>query len=802
MGTLSATIGGVSVSLMAGSFRTSETLNNRPIASFVLRYVTTPEGNEGDEVIVTRDSDADRVFAGRVQGITLNVDESGNANFATYQCGGYEVLADRRLVAEVYTNKTAGFIVDDIVTKYLAPDGVTAGTIEAGITIPRASFAYLSASQVLRELAEASGYIWYISYDKELFFVERDFRTAPHEIDATHASKRAYRSVVASANLNQYRNRQIVQYDELTSIRTETFAGDGERITFTVEYPVALVPTVSVNNIAQTVGIAGLGNDKDWYWSKGSNEITADILATPLAVDGMIATVADGADVPYLLVVRARGEYALATYHQSGTNNRGLVMLRMTPNSLDEVFRIAFPSDTVFNGVEALWIDDATVMVQYYIEGTNESVQKVFYREGDILVDSGASMNEAPTFTGLSNGRHIVSVESTFGTYNLLLWTWDASAGTIAETGSIAYDSAYGLPSTALEGLYAVMFKRNLTPFADSRMQLVKIASDDTFSVVDTVDLTGVEAGASVEMIGTYVFSLLDATPTSILIHKIDTATDTLTYVGSFAVPSQYTVNILEKYGNRLLLVGAFAGGDAVVVNFDPLTETLTLGGVLENEINGTVSVAQSGFGVYDRVAVGDDTVRLMRFVPDILSVTYQGSYPNVVQYDDLTAIASRASLEGGTGLYESFQSSSVVGEDEAMDVAQAIVARYGSVPRTVTLQTLIEGYETGMLVDINWPSLGIVDEEYLIERIDVTDESATNLWYTLRCISGRDIGNWQEFWRSLQPRPSFDFGGSEILPKGASVMDAIIIDETVTATTAAFETDWDEGNWDAMEWQ
>jgi hypothetical protein len=187
----------------------------------------------------------------------------------------------------------------------------------------------------------------------------------------------------------------------------------------------------------------------------------------------------------------------------------------------------------------------------------------------------------------------------------------------------------------------------------------------------------------------------------------------------------------------------------------------------------------------------------------DTLSVTYQGSFPNILVYDDLAEIAARASLEGGTGIYEAFQSGTdVLGDTAALSVAQAIIERYGRVPRTFSFQTLLDGFVAGQIVTVNWPTLGFTADDMLIERIDVLDESATNLWYTLRCISGRDIGNWQEFWRSIQPRSTFNFGGSDILPKGASVAEEISILDTVTAISAATETDWDEGNWDQMEWQ
>src|SRR5690606_27161018 len=124
-----------------------------------------------------------------------------------------EVLADRRLGVEVYNNRSAGYIVADLLDKYLASEGVTAGTIAEGVTIPSARFGYKPISDVLRGLAEASGMVWYIDYDKALHFVERDFAPAPWSVDENSP----VRGVSVSRSLSQYRNRQLVAYDELTA---------------------------------------------------------------------------------------------------------------------------------------------------------------------------------------------------------------------------------------------------------------------------------------------------------------------------------------------------------------------------------------------------------------------------------------------------------------------------------------------------------------------------------------------------------------------------------------------------------
>src|SRR5690606_91935 len=69
---------------------------------------------------------------------------------------------------------------------------------------------------------------------------------------------------------------------DLTDVLTEYKTGDGQNKTFTVGFPIAKVPTITLNDVPQTVGIKGLESGKDWYWNKGDPVITQDNDATPL----------------------------------------------------------------------------------------------------------------------------------------------------------------------------------------------------------------------------------------------------------------------------------------------------------------------------------------------------------------------------------------------------------------------------------------------------------------------------------------------------------------------------------------
>ncbi|MCK5236280.1 MAG: hypothetical protein KAR06_04765 [Deltaproteobacteria bacterium] len=198
------------------------------------------------------------------------------------KCMDYHYLADKRLVAESYEDKTCGFIVQDIFDTYLDPEGVAVGTIEAGPTLVEAIFNYVRVTDAFDSLAEKAGKIWYIDESKVIYFVDRTTASAPWNATSSDFIKGGTKL----SNKNpQYRNRQYIRGGrDTTDQQTENFTGDGVTVAFTVGYPIVKVPTVEVDSVGQTVGIKGLDTAKDCYWSKGDATIIFDT-APPNADD-------------------------------------------------------------------------------------------------------------------------------------------------------------------------------------------------------------------------------------------------------------------------------------------------------------------------------------------------------------------------------------------------------------------------------------------------------------------------------------------------------------------------------------
>lgn len=279
--------------LRAGSLRVHDALNQRSTAAFHL--LNPPAAPAIGQAVEIRDETGALIFGGQIDEPGRSRQVAGSPAHYAVQAVDHHSLADRRIVAEAYDGLTAGAIVQALITGYLAAEGITAGTIQAGPTVTRAVFNYLTAARALDELSELSGYQWVIRPTKALDFFARATFTAPWTADESASGHLLAGTVAVIQDRQTYRNRQYLRAGtDLTDPRTESFAGDGTRQAFTLAYPVAKVPSVTVNGAAKTVGIRGLETGKDWFWNKGDAVISQDDAAARLTTAQTLAVTYQG----------------------------------------------------------------------------------------------------------------------------------------------------------------------------------------------------------------------------------------------------------------------------------------------------------------------------------------------------------------------------------------------------------------------------------------------------------------------------------------------------------------------------
>lgn len=281
--------------LIFDSLSIDDEVNSRNTASFSLVKPLTSsfDAKIGEKVEIKYDSgtgDTMILFAGTVENVQRKKVYNDDVIFLDVDAVDFNWLADKRVVAADYREQYAGDIVRDLLTNFLEPEGVSAGTIEDGPFIEQVIFNFSSLAAALDELADLVGFVWKIDYNKILNFTAFASTQAPIDLNELDNETR-YRNLRSNKSRSQYRNRQYVRGGEdTTNLRTETFVGDGASKSYTLSFKVAEKPTdISVNGSPVSLGIRGLEDDADYYWSANEKEITQDSAGTPLTASDTLS---------------------------------------------------------------------------------------------------------------------------------------------------------------------------------------------------------------------------------------------------------------------------------------------------------------------------------------------------------------------------------------------------------------------------------------------------------------------------------------------------------------------------------
>lgn len=211
--------------------------------------------------------------------------------------------ADKRRVFKTYLAQTAGFIVNDLLGTYLAPEGVTktATSIATGPTITEVIWSGTkSVGEALTWLATQCGFWWNIDLNGVLFFQPYSGLPAPIVIDGTQVD--AVKDMSVEDGNDMYVNKQYAKggYAEL-AVKTETFHGDSLRRNWTLSYPIARLSGVDkksgstlgvkLNGVAQTLGTKGVDNGQPFYYAVGDAVLAQDTSGTLLtSSDTLVVT--------------------------------------------------------------------------------------------------------------------------------------------------------------------------------------------------------------------------------------------------------------------------------------------------------------------------------------------------------------------------------------------------------------------------------------------------------------------------------------------------------------------------------
>lgn len=239
--------------LMSGLTISQVLTSQQDTMSFVVMSGTKP--TSGQAVVVTEGSTI--LFGGIIDAVKADEQAGG---ITRWQCTArdYEYAFNAKLVTDIWENKTADFIVKDIIDSYST--GFTKGGVDSGAPVVEHLYCeYERPADVMKKLAEYVGWEWYIDYNKDVQFFDpatrndvapiqltdnTDIRNWKHNIDEVGLANRVY----------------VLGGSMYSDPATFEFIADGVQTVF----PLGHKPhnlSMTVNAVAVTVGIENVDED-------------------------------------------------------------------------------------------------------------------------------------------------------------------------------------------------------------------------------------------------------------------------------------------------------------------------------------------------------------------------------------------------------------------------------------------------------------------------------------------------------------------------------------------------------------
>lgn len=126
------------------------------------------------------------IFRGIISDVSMSILGS-NSTVVTISCIGFETVLSRSVVSSVGTlsDVTCGYVVNLLVSQ-LSGDSITAGTLQDGAVLTGYDPFGKNVRQIVEDLAEVSGFVWWIDDVGALNFVSEYFtENAPKVLDST-----------------------------------------------------------------------------------------------------------------------------------------------------------------------------------------------------------------------------------------------------------------------------------------------------------------------------------------------------------------------------------------------------------------------------------------------------------------------------------------------------------------------------------------------------------------------------------------------------------------------------------------
>lgn len=256
---ISVKINGVSAGarIVPSSIQFNRNIEYRGSAAFTLKCaandVLEPLMGQSVEIF----SGATRVWYGSIDSLTAKFLElvPGSARYIAWevQAVTLEQRLDRHFVSpRLYSGLTAGAIVTDLMNSVGSGEGITLGTIEAGLTLGKVAYDNHRLTDAFAEIATGSGKIWMVDAAAQLHFVSRTTFTAPFVLDLPTSRRVNFQFTETKRDR---RTRQLLRCGFTPfAPMIEVIQGDGATQNFTLSKSVKMIESIFITDGTRALG--------------------------------------------------------------------------------------------------------------------------------------------------------------------------------------------------------------------------------------------------------------------------------------------------------------------------------------------------------------------------------------------------------------------------------------------------------------------------------------------------------------------------------------------------------------------
>lgn len=219
-----------------------------------MKIIVRPGQNspqEGSELVFKDDSRF--LFAGFVTKVTP--EETGEGQLFSYniETSDYSFIFGQKIARRAYQNQTLNYIVTDLMNEYIgASYGFDLTNVATGPTIDSVVFDHISVRKCFEKLQKLTGYIWYVDYEKRLFFTTQSATPAPETITDTTEN---FQSINIDLDTTQVKNSVIVigspDGQQSETYTEETFVGDDTQRSWELQSAPSEIVFIKKNGVEQ-----------------------------------------------------------------------------------------------------------------------------------------------------------------------------------------------------------------------------------------------------------------------------------------------------------------------------------------------------------------------------------------------------------------------------------------------------------------------------------------------------------------------------------------------------------------------